>query len=313
VPRYSSYIIVVLCFFYSLPSFALAKLGHQLVCQLAFEHLSNRNQKKIILLLGTIPLPTQQHINRYNRVEKNTPISFSNACTWADAIKKEPIYKKYKTWHYMNIPRSYSFIPKNSCLNNCLPQAIIQHQKLLSAKKAMPLYSDVITQTTAQSTQNSVWIKAKALMFLGHWLGDIHQPLHISYASDLGGNKISLKKKQGHCDNLHSYWDHCILSLSKLTKAEWLAKLTSKWSEIVVPSYKEDHVWHWANESYQTIIQPSFQYCNVILVQDQQKLCQRPSGKVTLADNYHDQHLPLLALQLVKAAKRLTSVLEASL
>ena len=74
-----------------------------------------------------------------------------------------------------------------------------------------------------------------------------------------------------------------------------------------------DNVWLWANESYQLITKPSFQYCHLIRLNNQEQLCQRPLSKVTLADNYHEQHLPLLEAQLLKAAKRLKVVLNASL
>ena len=34
--------------------------------------------------------------------------------------------------------------------------------------------------------------RAAALVYLGHWFGDIHQPLHSSFADDQGGNEIEL-------------------------------------------------------------------------------------------------------------------------
>jgi hypothetical protein len=30
--------------------------------------------------------------------------------------------------------------------------------------------------------------KLEALKFLGHWVGDVHQPLHVSLEDDRGGN-----------------------------------------------------------------------------------------------------------------------------
>jgi hypothetical protein len=292
--KVACYIFISYCLLYSLPSFALAKLGHQLVCQLAYEQLSPKNQQQITQRLLAIPVKEQQRINHYNHLKKNSPITFANACTWADAIKKDPTYKKFKAWHYMNTPRVSTEIIKNSCLENCIAQAIIIHQKQLAAK-ATP------------------WESTKALLFLGHWLGDIHQPMHVSYASDLGGNKVRFKSKQGRCNNLHSYWDSCIFYLSMLTKKEWLSRLKEKFPKVTVDDYKEDDVWQWANESYQIVIEPSFQYCNIVYDEDQIRHCQRPRKRIQLADNYHSQHLPLLELQLVKAAKRLTLILEASL
>src|SRR5215470_7524440 len=51
--------------------------------------------------------------------------------------------------------------------------------------------------------------KLASLKFLGHWVGDIHQPLHVSFADDRGGNHI---RASGSCVNsLHTVWDACII------------------------------------------------------------------------------------------------------
>jgi S1/P1 Nuclease len=48
-----------------------------------------------------------------------------------------------------------------------------------------------------------------ALKSLGHWVGDIHQPLHVSFFDDRGGNTI---RKSGQCpEYLHAVWDTCLV------------------------------------------------------------------------------------------------------
>jgi hypothetical protein len=47
------------------------------------------------------------------------------------------------------------------------------------------------------------------LKFLGHWVGEIHQPLHVSFEDDRGGNGILVT---GICGtNLHAAWDTCLV------------------------------------------------------------------------------------------------------
>ena len=212
---------------YSQPSFALAKFGHQIVCQLAFDHLPKVNQQRITQLLNAVPRKQQTLINRYNRHKKNSPLTFANACTWADAIKKHKKFKHYNGWHYINVPRDLAGIVKPTCNKNCLPQAIIKHQRQLQS-------------------QPRSWQSAQALLFLGHWLGDIHQPLHVSYASDLGGNKVNLSSKQGRCNNLHWYWDTCLIKTAKRTKNQWLKVLSARWHKSYTPTYQSKQVWQWA-------------------------------------------------------------------
>ena len=51
--------------------------------------------------------------------------------------------------------------------------------------------------------------KLEALKYLGHWVGDVHQPLHVSFEDDKGGNNISVT---GECPGkLHAAWDSCLV------------------------------------------------------------------------------------------------------
>jgi hypothetical protein len=48
--------------------------------------------------------------------------------------------------------------------------------------------------------------KAAALKFIVHFVGDLHQPVHVSRAEDKGGNTIQVQFG-GQGTNLHSLWD----------------------------------------------------------------------------------------------------------
>ena len=289
--KYVFLIIAFLILMVSKPSFALGKLGHQIVCQLAFEHLSSNKQNKITALLAVIPKQHQTLINRYNYKKENKPITFDNACTWADAIKRLEEFRVYNSWHYMNLERSNKKVMVNNCEKNCLPQAILQHQQRLAHPK-----------------KPGTWQQAQALLFLGHWLGDIHQPLHTSFSDDLGGNKTKFSHSETKCSNLHRYWDECILYKGKNSKKRWLALLNEKWQQNSQPNWHTKQVWQWANESFQFVIKPSFNYCQL-----DQYGCQKPSKSIRLPSNYLKQHQPIIEHQILQAAQRLTKILEASL
>src|SRR5260370_36089555 len=51
--------------------------------------------------------------------------------------------------------------------------------------------------------------KLGSLKFLGHWVGDIHQPLHVSFEDDRGGNNVLVTGECG--SNLQSAWDTCLV------------------------------------------------------------------------------------------------------
>ncbi|KAG8382886.1 hypothetical protein BUALT_Bualt05G0125900 [Buddleja alternifolia] len=46
----------------------------------------------------------------------------------------------------------------------------------------------------------------EALLFLSHFIGDIHQPLHVGFRSDKGGNTIKVTWFNRK-DVLHHVWD----------------------------------------------------------------------------------------------------------
>ena len=51
--------------------------------------------------------------------------------------------------------------------------------------------------------------KLAALKFLGHWVGDIHQPLHPASQDDRGGNHV--RTQGSSCESLHTLWDRCLV------------------------------------------------------------------------------------------------------
>jgi len=112
--------------------------------------------------------------------------SFTDACTWPDHPRKRA------EEHFINVPRTLQTIATAQCQGapTCLFTAIVTDREVLR-------------------TSNDDAAKLASLKFLGHWIGDIHQPLHVSFADDRGGNFI---RESGPCvDSLHTVWDTCII------------------------------------------------------------------------------------------------------
>jgi hypothetical protein len=86
----------------------------------------------------------------------------------------------------------------------------------------------------------------ESLMFLAHFVGDVHQPLHVGYEDDEGGNTIIVHWYRRKA-NLHHVWDVSIIDTaikdfynkSMDTMVEALKmNLTGGWS---------DDITHWEN------------------------------------------------------------------
>lgn len=287
------FIIFITLYGFSVQSYALGKLGHQLVCQLAYEELSSQEQVKLQLLLTKLPNREKQRINRYLYQKPSTNISYKEACTWADAIKKERKYDQYKAWHYLNVPRDTKTLASRPCMNNCITQAIKQHE-------------------TQFKKSHSTTEKIQALLFLGHWYGDIHQPFHIGFTSDRGGNKskaqlASTSAKAQKCTNLHWIWDECLLyldnklSYEKLWQKHYLAlkQIKAATSPKDINSWQLASINQMAQESFDLVTHSDMLYC----VRKEDK-CQ-PLNKRQLTSNYQKQWQPVLYERLLQAAVRL--------
>jgi hypothetical protein len=145
--------------------------GHHIICEIAFQELTPQARAQVIKLLQRDPDFTL----------------FSKACTWADHPRKRA------SEHFVNLSRSSAQIGDDPYPldNTCVVTAIDTDFAVLS-------------QASASEVD-----KLAALKYLGHWVGDVHQPLHVSFKDDRGGNAIL---EQGPCrGDLHAVWDSCII------------------------------------------------------------------------------------------------------
>lgn len=295
-------ISIIFISLFSTSAFALGKLSHQLVCQLSYDLLPTDKQIKIDELLSQLSVKDITRINTYNRNIDTQKISFADSCTWADAIKKDKTYNSYKPWHYLNIERDTLLVTKDTCQKNCVTAAIPFHKHLLK---------------TAQNTQD----KAEALMFLGHWLGDIHQPLHVSFSSDYGGNRNKISSTVGKCENLHWYWDECLLypllendnNTDKFNYAAFKVKtlnlLNQKLAISPKAQWKKGDMIDWANESLTIIREQEFNYCQL-----NGNYCEsKHNVNIVITKEYHQHYQPILHERMLQAAVRLSSLLTKAL
>ncbi|KGJ92168.1 S1/P1 nuclease [Thalassotalea sp. ND16A] len=260
---------------------ALGSKGHWLVCQLAFEQLTTQQQNSINELLTHLPAKEVRLLNSFLHKKSTAAISFAEACSWADAIKNQTPYTHFKAWHFVNLAREQKQVNAFACQNNCVLDAISFHQQQFLLVK------------TAQK-------KIQALLFLAHWLGDIHQPLHVSYRSDLGGNKTKVIAKNRACKNLHQIWDSCLLA--QLTKQQWLLQLTTPLNFSASDELSAINIQSWANESFAISRRPSVGYCQPSKTNSS---CLASLTPIKFDQAYKNQHTPLLTLRIQQAARRL--------
>ena len=143
--------------------------GHRIVCRIAYQLLDAPRQTEIRRLTSTYRNPDGEGFG-----------FFTDGCLFPDEARSKARdnvpgwdrFDPFETWHFLNVPRTTSVVEDSHCHDNCVLTGIAHHAEAL----------------TNASTDEA---RAEALFFLGHWVGDIHQPLHISYTDDRGGNDIS--------------------------------------------------------------------------------------------------------------------------
>lgn len=163
--------------------------GHMMVAQIAFGRLNPHARAEVKTLLA-IP------IEPFSATAKSK--DFVNAAHWADDLRDFSDFDFFLPFHYVDTPFSNDGTDLPDVASNNILKALKTNVNILK---------------NSPDTQK----RARALRFIIHFVGDIHQPLHaatrVSSAEpdgDHGGSfVINVPAGVGHTKTikLHSYWD----------------------------------------------------------------------------------------------------------
>ena len=166
-------------------------VGHRIVTDIAYQNLTNKALTQVDKVLG-------KHGIIYE-------------ATWADEVRSDKKYAYSYQWHYQNLNDGMTTADFQKLLDN--PKAEGEH-----------LFYALDTLTSRLKKDKN---DAEALKFLVHFVGDLHQPMHLGRLEDLGGNKISINWF-GKTINLHSLWDSYIVESNKMSYSEFSRYLQDK-------------------------------------------------------------------------------------
>ena len=167
----------------ALAACAWSQKGHDVTAYIAERHLTPRTAAAIDSLL-----------------EGRSMVYWAN---WLDNASHTMPYAYTKTWHYKNVDEgdTYESAPANPAGD---------------AVTAIKAQLETLADSTAAFAD-----KQLAMKILVHVVGDMHQPMHMGHARDLGGNRIKLKYF-GRDTNLHSIWDSALPEAAhKWSYTEW--------------------------------------------------------------------------------------------
>jgi hypothetical protein len=218
--------------------------GHQVVALIAEKHLNPHAQVMLAEILNASPIMAD--LPRF--CGDSDLDAFADSSTWAD--DERSIQPETAGWHFLDIPRGAhkgditKYCPPSS---GCVTSAISDQLSVLRNPSA--------------STQ----ARAEALRFVIHFIGDLHQPLHVTTNDDRGGNCVPVAffdrapeetnpSKEDYRPNLHGIWDTDIIEhfAHGRTARQIADELDSKF-KAQIPSWESQRIdlESWAWESHQ--------------------------------------------------------------
>lgn len=228
------------------------RTGHSTIGLIAANHLTAEANAGISALLGNETL--------------------ADVASWADDNRSP----ETAPWHFINVEPGLSFEDFKQQVEGKTDvyTALVKEEGILADQAA--------------GREDRV----NALKYVVHFVGDIHQPMHVSRAEDKGGNTIQVRY-DGIGTNLHSLWDTKMLEHAGLNPDQ-LAKQFDKATPQQITKWQSYPQITWAWESYQI---------------SSQLYSEIDKNGADIDENYYKVHMPIVENRLEKAGIRLAGVL----
>lgn len=189
-----TFLIYLFLCFATTHTFSYNTLAHRTIADIAYRHLSCATKKKIDKVLG------ERGMVYY--------------ASWADEVRSDNNYAYSYDWHFQN-------------LSDGITKETIQQLMDYPEREGKHLFFaiDSLSKKLKETPKNQ-----EALLFLVHFMGDLHQPLHLGRETDLGGNLINIKWF-GNDIRLHQLWDKQMVESQYYSYSEYSAYLIHKFKK----------------------------------------------------------------------------------
>ncbi len=196
------------------PAPAWGPEGHRIVAEIATHYLLPETVAAIRDILGA-------------------DRSLGEVSSWADEIRAQR--RESAPWHYVNIPAaSEGYVEERDCpTGECVVGAVRRFARELGDPATSPEQ------------------RREALMFLVHFVADLHQPLHC-YGEARGGNDIRLRCPDcpGDKRNLHAIWDTAFLQRQPVAPEAYAGQLIAEIDDSDITFWIRTRPEDWATESW---------------------------------------------------------------
>lgn len=258
----SSALIAIGLWLSPLPALAWGAEGHEVAAAIALGELTPSARTQVAHLLGSDAMLVQQ----------------SN---WADEIKDQR--RDTAPWHFVDIPlNAAGFVPQRDCARgDCVVAQIEADLQVLRNKRL------------------NARARAEALLFLIHFVADVHQPLHAEDNDDKGGNQVRVEIGRERA-NLHKVWDVDVVQVMGFDPGTVAANIERGITAQQRRAWSQGSPADWANQAHaiaRNQIYPPLQ----------------GAREIRLPRDYGWREAPVARLQLARAGVRLAWLLNTNL
>lgn len=255
---------------------AWGETGHRATGNLAWEQLTPKTRAAVTAVIASGNPGNAPHCPAR---------TLADMAEWPDCVRGNPAYASWTPLHFADIPLCGAPDPAVYCRHgSCVTTALSRAEATLRSSGSRP-------------TERFL-----ALAQLAHFVGDIHQPLHVADNDDRGGNSVRVSGLGEQ--NLHHTWDTTLVEAALGNERQAVQQLRP-----LVAQHRRD--WaagsfeSWAAETHQVAVNAVYKSL------PQPPACHASVGLETLDQAYFNQAAPVVRTQIGKASVRLAAKLNA--
>src|SRR5262245_4504213 len=278
------------------PALAWGNEGHRIVCQIAFERLTPQ-AKALVTAIAADRHNVEDPFRDCPSCTENHPddgrfMTFQDGCTWADESRRDTFKDTYE-YHFINVPKGATSLDlaRDCAALDCVLVGIQRNLRYV----ALP------PGPSPREKERRVL----ALRFLSHFVGDLHQPLHLGFAEDAGGNLLNVQWRTGPTTvpkTLHAVWDSAIMQRANLTTEADGTVLNNQITAAQLAAWQNFDIAGWAEESFDRALSHAYRQPNGSPVIE---------GSV-LGDDYFNAARAVVVERLQQAGVRLAHLINAA-
>jgi len=276
------------------PALAWGDEGHRIVALIAQHYLSARTQARVQALLAQ------------DDSGLTDDTSMASEATWADHYRDSDRdgprgrYQHTWRWHFVDLELSSPDLARA-----CYGEPRLARQVRAADGPARDCVVDKVDEFQAElaSPGTAPDERLRALQFLLHFVGDLHQPLHAADDHDAGGNRVHVSARGERAGTLHHYWDTVLVEELGGSAQQVANALRQRIGPRELAAWRRGRPQDWALESFGLARRVAYGELPV----------PNARGRYRLSARYLAESRAVVALQLSRAGVRLAWLLERAL